>query len=167
MKRLVPLMLAALCAMSAVSAGQYCFEVKSTNDVSALVAAFPEWESGKSTNGVTITVCIGWAHVRDDGMSGWDYPLLRDLTFDADGRLAKVSPINVLSKQHNPNGPFRASVGTMTDDIRKMDEFKNKLMEAEKQAGAQRTTSAPARTLRIRDRPIRPAPSGKPCGDGR
>lgn len=59
-------------------------------------ASMPEWRRGESTNGVTVTVCVGTS----DGELGIRRPatpaflLFRDMTFDAEGRLVRVSSLS-------------------------------------------------------------------------
>ena len=68
--------------------------IKSKDDVAAL-AAIPEWRRGADTNGVTIAVQSGTAEC---GIFG-GIPFVRVLTFDAEGRLVRVSPPALSSGQ--------------------------------------------------------------------
>ena len=66
-------------------------EIKSPADVAA-IAAIPEWKRGADTNGITISVCVGSA-ILHNRYGNTVITLARDLEFDADGRLARISPV--------------------------------------------------------------------------
>jgi hypothetical protein len=137
MKQVAALALAALCAMSASALDTRYVKIKSTNDVAALLAAFPEWNRPTATNGVTVSVCVGMV----------DTPPLRvallfqDLSFDKDGRLSHVSPVR-------PSGAaFRA------DSFIQNNSFDDVIKTLSTLSDTQRILAQPIRSRRFSRRP--------------
>jgi hypothetical protein len=91
MKKLI---MAAIAAMAAsANCADLGFVIKSTNDLVA-IKSIPGWEQGVNTNSITISVCVGGIDTEDRFVP---IPLGRDLTFNSEGRLIKVSPLWVMS----------------------------------------------------------------------
>lgn len=64
------------------------FHITSSNDVAA-ITSIPEWKRGVDTNGVTISVCVGYlTHSKFSCQ-----PLFRNISFDKDGKLVYASGI--------------------------------------------------------------------------
>lgn len=65
-------------------------DIKTQEDIER-IASVPEWTHGKSTNSLTVSVLVGTAHI---GL--FSFPLCRDLTFDAEGRLVHASKVSLM-----------------------------------------------------------------------
>jgi hypothetical protein len=135
----------AIAAMSALSAfaeiapeSRCAYKVQTTNDVME-IASIPGWTRGQTTNGFTTTVFVGWVYDRGAMI---DKPVARTLTFDADGRLVRASPISLIP------------VGCET---RPFEETMIEWLSPLPRSSSQRTLA----------QPTQPRQSAKPSGGGR
>ena len=168
------LALAAACAFHSFALDTRHVEIKSTNDI-AILKSIPEWRRGVDTNGITITVCVGMAEYRR-GCA--DYPLSRELTFDADGRLARVSPITVIpcwnTGEVESLDVLRRRLFPSADE-RNADEAeqrkqKAELLKIQEELRARRDARKAIQQGRSRctpGQPTAPRPSAKPSVDGK
>ena len=109
-----------LAAVSASAIDLKCVKIKSPEDIDA-IAAIPEWRRGADTNGITISVCVGMASYGPFT----DYPLSRELTFDAEGRLVKISRVALIPQAN-------------TGHVKSLGELKTALFSKERLSQEQR-----------------------------